>query len=85
MAAHIYATAEDCAKKECNGCMICHGGLALCKVCGGVEGALTTDCCGYMLDDTVLAKIYKGELDFRNYSWDFVASPNSPASIREMK
>ncbi len=50
---------------ECNcyetGCQFCDGGLGACTVCGGFEGTLTKECCGYKLDGFVQDAIYKGK------------------------
>ena len=64
------------------GCAICDGGLALCKVCGGAEGSLTTECCGRELTEVTLDAVYGGTLDFKGGVWVGVASPNSPAANR---
>lgn len=50
---------------DCNGCMLCHGGLALCEICGGLEGALPTDCPGTMMPLLVCDEVYAGNLDYR--------------------
>lgn len=69
----------DAAKKghtfyECGcwetGCPFCDGGLALCTVCKGVEGTLTTDCCGRPLTENEEKEIYdEGRLDFKDGHW----------------
>lgn len=57
------------------GCMFCDGGLSACTVCGGLEGTLTTDCCGHRLTTQEEHEIYDlGILDFRNGQW--VNKPN---------
>ena len=69
---------------ECNcgseTCVFCAGGLDACDVCGGfggIEGTLTTDCCGRRLTKEEEDRIYKkGNLDFRNGQW--VNEPNYP-------
>lgn len=47
------------------GCFLCHGGLALCSRCGGLEGSLPTDCPG---DEGMTMEqqeaVYGGRLDF---------------------
>jgi len=50
-------------------CPYCEGGLGLCIICGGLEGSLTSDCCGHNLDECVLEAIYKGGLNFKNNEW----------------
>ena len=59
--------------KTCNcdnvACPICDGGLAICTVCGGAEGTLTSDCCGFKLDESVLQAVYHGGLNYRDGKW----------------
>lgn len=56
MTNHIYFERED--------------DLLHCKVCGGGEGELTTDCCGYKLDADKRDEIYINGLDFdKNKGW----------------
>lgn len=51
-------------------CGICNGGLALCEVCHGAEGSLTTDCCGRPITELEEYMIYNlGVLDFVNGQW----------------
>jgi hypothetical protein len=50
---------------HCDGCVLCHGGLALCDVCGGLEGSLPTDCPGERMRRVVEDDVYAGELDYR--------------------
>jgi hypothetical protein len=76
---HTYYTSEDCTCEDNNGCWICtnitEGGLTCCKVCKGIEGSLTTECCGRPLSSAEQDQIYnKGDLDFRNGLW--VREPN---------
>jgi len=66
-------------KCNCNSghCMFCDGGLGACDVCGGLEGTLTTDCCGRRLTQEEEDKIYKeGTLDFQDGKW--VSKSNYP-------
>lgn len=44
--AHVWTVHEHC---KIGSCMICDGGLALCAVCGGLEGALLDGCPGVRL------------------------------------
>jgi len=43
---HVYEKHTKCEKQNC---WICDGGLALCTVCGGLEGALLETCPGVRL------------------------------------
>jgi hypothetical protein len=65
---HKYLKHENCELPHCN---ICDGGLAVCVVCGGAEGKLTTDCCGYKLNSNVLNEVYLGDSDYKDGSWIF--------------
>lgn len=62
LASHHFAR---CNTRECNGCMLCHGGLALCTECGGFEGAMPTDCPGERIPSFLCDEIYNGALDYR--------------------
>ena len=74
---------DHCKRVDCPGCMLCHGGLALCTVCRGLEGSLPTDCPGEQMGDEVAKAVYAGERDFvRGRGWIEGASPNSPAAYR---
>ena len=44
-------------------------GLASCKVCGGAEGTLTTDCCGFRLNSYIQGACYHGGLDYKDGVW----------------
>lgn len=46
MTEHIYVTPEDHKGKDCYPCMVCDGGLSLCKVCMCLEGGLASECPG---------------------------------------
>lgn len=79
---HQLMDETDCTCKDTwheNDCWVCRnvvdGGLAVCRVCGGAEGSLTTDCCGRKLTPQEQDDIYnKGILDFVSTRW--VSSPN---------
>ena len=81
MRQHTYVKHENCQNPYC---MICDGGLALCEVCGGLEGGLPSECPGERMSNETQDKVYRGEIDFRNGAWvENAASSNSPASYRE--
>lgn len=64
MAEHTW---HKCSSEEC---FICDGGLVACTVCGGLEGSLTTECCGRRLTQEEDDRIYKEKnLDFKNGQW----------------
>ena len=57
---HTYI--DNCGNPDCDTCPLCT--LTICKVCGGCEGSLTTECSGentYQKEEDV----YSGKLDFR--------------------
>lgn len=54
---------------DCNGCCLCHGGLALCTVCGGGEGSLPDHCPGGPMTNEQSDAVYAGRLNFRNGAW----------------
>lgn len=43
--------------------------LSLCKVCGGAEGAMPTDCPGKPMSDVQLDDIHAGNLDYFAGAW----------------
>lgn len=49
--------------------------LDLCKVCGGAEAALPTECPGVRLTPEQLDEVQAGRLDFRGGSWTRLRSP----------
>lgn len=80
MANHKYAVHEDC---HIDYCMICEGGLAVCEICGGLEGALPTDCPETRMTKDQIDQTYEGKLDFQNGKWiKNQASIYSPAYYR---
>lgn len=48
---------------------IVEGGLSLCKVCGGLEGGLTTECPGKSISNVVQDDVYFGNIDFIYGEW----------------
>lgn len=67
---HKYITHEtcDCYKRDSEyyqPCMVCDGGLAICSVCGLMEGSITTDCPGEECWAERGDDIYTGKLDYR--------------------
>jgi predicted metal-binding protein len=52
-----------------------HENLALCLVCGGAEGTLTTECFGRLLLEEKLDAIYFGGLDFIGGGWHYDLPP----------
>lgn len=61
---HTYI--DNCGNPDCDTCPLCT--LTICKVCGGCEGSLTTECSGentYQKEED----IYSGKLDFRYGKW----------------
>jgi hypothetical protein len=79
---HTFYTGADCTCTYAELCWVCRnvvdGGLAVCKVCGGGEGSLTTDCCGRQITEEESDRIYnKGNLDFRDGQWIDLPNPTN--------
>lgn len=75
---HQFRTREDC---DCCGdinCWVCEGGLFICKVCGLMEGSLTTDCPGVSSYPDHAQEVYQGLEDFVDGRWVPRTSPHSP-------
>ncbi len=51
--------------------------LSLCKVCGGAEGAMPTDCPEKLLNEQQLEDIYARRIDYRCGEW-VAANPICP-------
>lgn len=75
MTAHIWVTHENCQEPHCS---VCNGGIAICKVCGGVEGCLPTECPGERMSNDLSDQVYAGEKDFVGGAWVDKASENCP-------
>lgn len=65
---------HDCkTPAECScgsaGCMICDGGLSLCKVCGALEGSLTKECPGERVPMSKQDRVYAGEIEYVGGRW----------------
>ena len=54
----------DCGPYGCNVC-----NLFICSICGGAEGSLTTDCCGYKVPYVMDKLVYAGAIDFVVDQW----------------
>lgn len=82
MSEHDCRTSADC---DCVGtyreghCNICDGGLSLCRVCGGLEGGLTTECPARQMTADEGDAVCAGRLDFREGQWTSGASVHCPA------
>ncbi|MEW6115633.1 MAG: hypothetical protein AB1553_01875 [Nitrospirota bacterium] len=71
---HQFITPAEC---DCGGtghCNICDGGLAICKICGGAEGSLPTECPGEKMIAHQDEAVYAGKLDFFNGQWTVILS-----------
>ena len=67
MPKHIFFEPKDISPDDAWGQLhIVDGGLILCKVCGLLEGALTTDCPGEKVSMDVSDCIYAGEIDYKD-------------------
>jgi hypothetical protein len=79
---HIwYVCGPDAHDNDDGHCMFCQGGLSACVVCGGLEGALTTQCPGRRLTEDEIDRVYGFLLDFNhNRWWEPSAEKNCRAS-----
>ena len=50
-------------------CPVCDGGLAICTVCGGTEGSLTTHCPGTKAPAGYLEEVYNKNMDYQDGQW----------------
>ena len=72
---HVEVVCKGCER----GCMFCEGGLWACDTCGGLEGAMPTQCPGRAMSMTLVDDVYAGRLDFRRGAWQpGLASIHSP-------
>ncbi len=67
---HNYITPENCGHQPPEErCHVCDGGLSVCRVCGGAEGTLTTECSGKRLPTGYDDLVYAGRVDFVGGEW----------------
>jgi hypothetical protein len=59
---HVFIKHDDCPNPGT--CPICDGGWQVCKVCGGGEGALPTDCPGERMTDLQMDSVMDNQTDF---------------------
>lgn len=79
---HVFINhGDNCPHADNESCPVCDGGLSICKVCSGAEGALTTDCPGIRITSQQIEQVYAGKLDFIGHSWTAGTSPHSPKGI----
>jgi hypothetical protein len=69
---HVQLTHEDtgdtCEERSAlPECSLCQ--LFFCKLCGGVEGSLATECPGVRITEQQQDDIYAGKLDFVGGEW----------------
>jgi hypothetical protein len=79
---HVFIEPSECDCRGEAGCMICDGGLALCKNCGGLEGGLPSECPGVQMAAGQMDAVYQGRIDYRNGQWVAEVSQYSPAAFR---
>ena len=84
---HFFYESENCTCSDNTGCrMICDGGLALCALCGHLEGSLTTDCPATQTYSHYGDLVYAGTFDYRDGAWvEAVSSPYSPAHYKDIR
>lgn len=65
--AHTLEThGPECQVHHCN---ICDGGLAYCKVCGGAEASLPTECPGEKMSSQTIDDVFACRMDFKGGQW----------------
>jgi len=69
----------DCGRVAC---IICDGGLRVCKTCLCIEGAWTSECPRNRIPQATLDRVYFGEIDFVGGEWKQQTSPNSLAGLK---
>lgn len=65
----VHSVEEQKHCRDISHCVVCDGGLAICRVCGAGEGGLTTECPGYRVCFDASERVYKGQIDFRGGKW----------------
>lgn len=50
-------------------CPYCEGEIMACATCKAIEGSLTTDCPGYLVEEEYQQLVYKSTLDFKDGVW----------------
>ncbi len=63
---HNFVKHEDCTVADC---IICVKKIDYCRICGGVGGTLTAECCGRPLPEYKEVLISEGKLDFFDGKW----------------
>lgn len=71
---HVAIVCNGCER----GCMFCEGGLFGCQVCGGLEGAMPTECPGRQMTTDESDRVYAGNLDFVDGRWQHAISRATP-------
>lgn len=64
--AHTLETHTNCKYQHCS---ICDGGLAYCKVCGGAEASLPTECPGEKMSAQTADDVVACRMDFKGGKW----------------
>lgn len=72
---HVFEQHTNCRREHCS---VCDGGLAICVICGCIEGSLATECPGFDCYATHGADIYNGKIDFIDGRWQ-APTPRSVA------
>lgn len=66
---HQLVAHQDCTILHCP---ICDGGLAVCEICEGMEGSLTTECPGVKMTIEQQDSVYNKHIDFYDRGWHHV-------------
>lgn len=76
-ATHVRVSSEGPLMKKPHDFQDREDGLDHCKVCGGAEGDLTSDCPGYLVSEETQREIYMGRVDFIDMQWVHKSSKRS--------
>ena len=72
MNAHQFITSKECVATHANShasCVVCDGGLCICKVCNGAEGSLPSECPGQKMTQAEEDAVMRGDVDFIDGRW----------------
>lgn len=64
---HKIAVHKNCDKEYC---VVCHGGLSICEICGGAESSLATHCPQTKLTPTQQQALMDKDVDYVDGVWE---------------
>lgn len=66
---NLHSEQDHAEESDVLNCIVCTGALSMCKVCGGGEAALPTECPGNRMTAEQLDAVQAGTLDYKAGSW----------------